>query len=105
VFANKQNVESNYKRWKENALTFSINAVNKVIATFDRHLIGIINAIITSTSSAKHENKNGAIQSVVAKARGFRSFERFRINVLFYFGNLTSLHKIFSNANFISSYK
>lgn len=88
VFANKQNVESNYKRWKENALTFSINAVNKVIATFDRHLIGIINAIITSTSSAKHENKNGAIQSVVAKARGFRSFERFKINVLFYFGNL-----------------
>ncbi|MCO5260136.1 MAG: transposase [Crocinitomicaceae bacterium] len=69
-------------------MTFSINAVNKVIATFDRHLNGIINAIITGTSSAKHENKNGAIQSVIAKARGFRNFERFRINALFYFGNL-----------------
>ncbi|HTO37174.1 MAG TPA: transposase, partial [Brumimicrobium sp.] len=52
------------------------------------NLKGIINAIITSTSSAKHENKNGAIQSVIAKARGFRNFERFRINTLFYFGNL-----------------
>lgn len=88
VFTDKQNAESNYKQWKENALTFSIHAVNKVIATFDRHLKGIINAIITSTSSAKHENKNGAIQSVIAKARGFRNFERFRINTLFYFGNL-----------------
>ena len=88
VFADKQNGESNYKQWKENALTFSINAVNKVVATFDRHLNGIINAIITSTSSAKHENKNGAIQSVIAKARGFRNFERFRINTIFYFGNL-----------------
>src|SRR5690554_2008584 len=88
VFTDKQNAESNYKQWKENALTFSIHAVNKVIATFDRHLKGIINAIITSTSSAKHENKNGAIQSVIAKARGFRNFERFRINILFYFGNL-----------------
>lgn len=88
VFTDKQNVESNYKQWKENALTFSIDAVNKVIATFDRHLKGIINAIITSSSSAKHENKNGQIQSVIAKARGFRNFERFRINTLFYFGKL-----------------
>lgn len=88
VFTDKQNVESNYKKWKENALTFSINAVNKVIATFDRHLKGIINAITTNSSSAKHENKNGAIQSVIAKARGFRNFERFRINTLFYFGKL-----------------
>lgn len=88
VFADKQNAESNYKQWKENALTFSINAVNKVIATFDRHLDGIMNAIISCTSSAKHENKNGAIQSVIAKARGFRNFERFRINALFYFGKL-----------------
>lgn len=88
VFTDKQNSESSYKQWKENALTFSIDAVNKVIDTFDRHLKGIINAIATSTSSAKHENKNGSIQSVIAKARGFRNFERFRINALFYFGNL-----------------
>ncbi|MEZ4890451.1 MAG: hypothetical protein R2779_07810 [Crocinitomicaceae bacterium] len=31
VFADKQNIESNYKQWKENALTFSINAVNKAV--------------------------------------------------------------------------
>src|SRR5690554_206326 len=53
VFTDKQNTESNYKQWKENALTFSIHAVNKVIATFDRHLKGIINAIITSTSRSE----------------------------------------------------
>lgn len=69
-------------------MSYSITAVNKVVKTFDRHLEGILNAIITQTSSAKHENKNGLIQSVIAKARGFRNFERFRINVLFYFGKL-----------------
>jgi len=44
--------------------------------------------MITQTSSAKHENMNGKIQSVIAKARGFLNFERFRINILFYFGKL-----------------
>jgi hypothetical protein len=43
----------------------------------------------SKTSSAKHENKNGCYsQAVIAKARGFKNFHRFRINILFYFGNL-----------------
>ena len=47
----------------------------------------------TQTDSGKHENLNGRIQSILAKARGFLNFDRFRINVLFYFGklNLTPL--------------
>ncbi|MBW7844021.1 MAG: ISL3 family transposase [Ignavibacterium sp.] len=88
IFSDKINATLNYKAWRENALSYSITAVNKVIKTFDRHLEGILNAIITGTSSANHENKNGLIQSVIAKARGFRNFERFRINALFYFGKL-----------------
>ncbi len=42
----------------------------------------------TNTSSAKHENMNGKIQAVIAKARWFINFDRFRINPLFYFGSL-----------------
>ena len=34
------------------------------------------------------ENMNGKIQAVIAKARGFLNFDRFKVNVLFYFGNL-----------------
>jgi len=47
-----------------------------------------INALITRTDSGKHENMNGRIQAILAKAREFNNFERFRMNVLFYFGKL-----------------
>jgi len=85
---NNNEIEEYYNLWKNNSLAYEIKPINSVVATFDRHLKGIINAIITRTSSAKHENMNGKIQAVLAKARGFLNFERFRINALFYFGNL-----------------
>jgi transposase len=88
IFSDPISAKLNYEKWKIDALSYSISAVNRVIKTFDRHLSGIINAITSKTSSAKHENKNGAIQAVIAKARGFKNFHRFRINILFYFGNL-----------------
>ncbi|CEN49353.1 conserved hypothetical protein [Capnocytophaga canimorsus] len=88
MFSLKDCIAINYELWKNNAISQSITAVNEVIKTFDNHLQGIINAIVTQTSSAKHENMNGKIQSVISKARGFLNFERFRINTLFYFGNL-----------------
>lgn len=88
LFQIPKDIAMHYKPWKKDAISKSIKAVNDVIATFDRHLKGIINAIETKTSSAKHENMNGKIQAVMAKARGFRNFDRFRINTLFYFGNL-----------------
>ena len=77
-----------YKIWIENASKKNLKYVNVVIETFKRHTQGIENAIITDTTSAKHENLNGRIQSVLAKARGFLNFDRFKINVMFYFGNL-----------------
>ncbi|ATA74671.1 ISL3 family transposase [Capnocytophaga sp. H2931] len=88
LFGLKDCISFNYELWKNNAISQSITAVNEVIKTFDNHLQGIINAIVTQTSSGKHENMNGKIQSVISKARGFLNFERFRINTLFYFGNL-----------------
>jgi transposase len=62
--------------------------VNKVINTINNHVKGVVNALVTRTDSGKHENVNGRIQAVLAKARGFINFDRFRINVLFYFGKL-----------------
>lgn len=77
-----------FAQWASNALEANITAVDKVVKTFQKHLKGILNAALTGTTSAKHERTNGNIQSVLAKARGFKSFDRFRINVLFYFGKL-----------------
>lgn len=83
-----QNVQPMLEKWIQESRSKNIFNVNLVLNTFERHLTGICNAITTRTSSSLHENMNGKIQSVIAKARGFINFERFRINVLFYFGNL-----------------
>lgn len=90
IFAEKDTTRLSelFDLWASNALEAGIKAVTKVVNTFQRHIQGILNAAITKTTSAKHERTNGNIQSVLAKARGFKRFERFRINVLFYFGKL-----------------
>jgi hypothetical protein len=66
----------------------NLKHVNEVVKTFKRNTKGIENAIITETTSSKQANLNGRIQSVIAKGRGFFNFKKFKINVMFYFGNL-----------------
>ena len=81
-----------YKYWMQDALNYNLQYINEVVKTFKNHQEGIENAIITDTTSGKHENLNGRIQSVLAKARGFLNFDRFKINVMFYFGDLDFTH-------------
>ncbi len=83
-----------YDKWMENALQTGIKYVTDVVKTFERHLEGIFNAILYKTTSAQHERINGNIQSLIAKARGFVNFERFRINVMFYYGKIDISHRI-----------
>ena len=81
-----------YDKWMENALQTGIKYVIDVVKTFERNLEGIFNAILYKTTSAQHERINGNIQSLIAKARGFANFERFRINVMFYYGKINISH-------------
>lgn len=81
-----------YKNWLKDASNKDLKHVNKVLETFKRQHQGIVNAIITDTTSGKHENLNGRIQAVLAKARGFLNFDRFKINVMFYFGKINFNH-------------
>jgi transposase len=74
--------------WMEHSIAKGLPFVNQVINTIKNHVTGVVNALITRTDSGKHENVNGRIQAILAKARGFKNFDRFRINVLFYFDNL-----------------
>jgi transposase len=46
-----------------------------VLKTFKKHAKGIENEVIIETTSGKHENLNGRIQSVLAKARGLLNFD------------------------------
>ena len=75
-------------QWMELSMAKGLSFVNQAVKTIKNHLQGVLNALITRTDSGKHENINGRIQAVLAKARGFRNFDRFRMNVLFYFGKL-----------------
>ncbi len=81
-----------YDRWVVDAIKTGIKPVIDVLKTFERHLEGIFNAIKLKTTSAQHERINGNIQSLIGKARGFLNFDRFRINVMFYFAKLDFSH-------------
>lgn len=85
---NLDEIKETYENWIKDALDTGIKYVKDVIETFERHRDGVMNAFITKTTSGKHENLNSRIQSILAKARGFRNFDRFRINILFHFSNL-----------------
>jgi transposase len=78
--------------WIESAKEKKLHYVDIAVKTIENHIEGIANAITTKTTSALHENKNGKLQEIIAKGRGFINFERFRINALFYFGNLNLFH-------------
>jgi transposase len=94
LFGLPSNVELSllFEQWVSDSKEKNIANMNSVIKTFKNHKEGIINAFVTKTDSGLHENMNGRIQSVIAKARGYLNFDRFRINVLFYFGNLNLSH-------------
>lgn len=95
-YINVTEATSIIKEWITRSREKAICHVNLALKTIGNHIEGISNAIITKTTSAIHENNNRKIQQVIANARGFKSFERFRINALFYFGNLNFSHYKFS---------
>ena len=53
-----------YELWHKNALSVVIKEITDVVATFDRHKTGIINAIETGANNARAERLNGAIQEL-----------------------------------------
>lgn len=81
-------IKEAYEKWVKDSFDSGLKFVRDVVETFERHKEGVMNAFTTKTTSGKHENLNGRIQSTLAKARGFRNFDRFRINILFHFSNL-----------------
>lgn len=77
-----------YDCWRTNALEANIEEITEVVAMFDRHRQGIINAIETGANNARAERINGAIQELKVIGRGYRNTANFRIAILFFHGNL-----------------
>jgi transposase len=84
------------KEWITKSREKAIYHINLALKTIESHIEGISNAIVTKTTSAIHENNNRKLQEIIANGRGFKTFDRFRINALFYFGNLKFPHYKFS---------
>ncbi|MDI9357722.1 MAG: transposase [Phycisphaerales bacterium] len=65
MVANKKKAISLFDDWVQESKARALMFLDKVIACFEKHKPGIINAFITHTTSAMHENINGRIQGCI----------------------------------------
>jgi transposase len=77
-----------FRQWFEAAVALGNTHLTKVAHMLDKHLTGLLAYIRHRVTNALAENLNGQIQRVKTNARGFRSFQNFRIAVLFFLGKL-----------------
>lgn len=88
---NTQTGRKYLESWIDAALKEDIPALTKVAKMIQRHAQGILNYLIHKITNASLESLNGRIQQLKTNARGFRSFENYRINILFHLGGLDML--------------
>lgn len=80
-----------FKKWYRWACSLKLAPTTRVAQTLLKHFEGLENYIFHRITNAAAEGFNSAIQSVLGNARGFRSFDAFRIAVLFRLGKLSML--------------
>lgn len=74
--------------WMADALQYNIEEINNVVFMFKRHLKGIVRAMVTGANNGKAERTNGSIQELKTIGRGYGTAERYRIAILFFYGDL-----------------
>ena len=77
-----------FERWYKEAYETGLPAVRKVARMLKRNLENILTYFECYITNAASEGINSKIQAIKANARGFRSFENYRINILFFCGKL-----------------
>lgn len=78
-----------YMKWASDALSRGSNEVKQVVEMFNRHLDGVVNALINTFSNAMAERLNGKIQELKTVGKGYKRFENFRSAILFFHGGLS----------------
>ena len=79
------------RKWAALAEDSGLKPMIKVAKMLINHLEGLLGYCIHPITNATSEGFNSKIQAVKASARGFRSFEKFRIAILFYCGKLNMI--------------
>lgn len=77
-----------FKRWYFRATHSRLKPMIEVAKMLKRHIEGLLAYIVHAITNAVTEGLNSKIQSIKSNARGFRSFENYRISILFYCGKL-----------------
>lgn len=82
------NAKKFFDRWYGWARRSQLEPIKKVAAMLKNHLDGILSYFRHRVTNATAEGFNSRIQSIKSAARGFRSFENYRLRILFYCGKL-----------------
>lgn len=80
--------ERGWQRWLSWAKRCRMGPMVKVARTVEKHLWGIVNAVVLRVDNASAESINSRIKMIKTRARGFRNKERFRTAIYFYLGGL-----------------
>ena len=88
LFSSKTAARAFFRRWLKKAKACGLPPVTKVATMLEKHLPGLLNYITHQITNAVTEGFNSKIQMIKSCARGFRSFENYRIAILFHCGKL-----------------
>ncbi len=77
-----------FAKWLHEAKETALRTITKVAVTLQDHLPGLLNYITHRVTNAVTEGFNSKIQMIKSCARGFRSFENYRVAILFHCGKL-----------------
>jgi len=89
--ANVKQARLFFDQWYARAVRCGLGPVKKVAKMLRRHLENLLNFLVWKISNGVVEGLNSKIQTVKSNARGYRSFESYRIAILFHCGKLELL--------------
>ena len=75
-----------FSQWLQKAKESALRPITKVAVMLHDHLQGLLNYVTHRVTNAVTEGFNSKIQMIKSCARGFRSFENYRVAILFHCG-------------------
>ena len=87
-FTSRTAARAFFTRWLREAKKSTLRPITKVAVMLNDHLPGLLNYVTHRVTNAVTEGFNSKIQMIKSCARGFRSFENYRVAILFHCGKL-----------------
>jgi transposase len=84
----KQDAFILFSQWCSHSIRTKVKEIDKLVATFQNHVSGVINAMVKTLNNAMDERLNGKIQELKTVGKGYGKFENFRSAIIFFHGHL-----------------